>query len=163
MALKKENMIKQTAAALLVFLLLLSAVFVGKAWAGGHFKSMDALMQAGLEELQEVEGIGEVMAKRISDGLVEKQAYIQELRKEFQLSQLAPAPEGDTICFTGKSTRPRSEMHQAARDKGLVPVDAVTSTTKYLVVADPNSTSSKVVKARKMGVTILSEEQFWAL
>ncbi|MBR4220763.1 MAG: hypothetical protein IKR81_06380, partial [Victivallales bacterium] len=70
--------------------------------------------------------IGEVMAKRISDGLVEKQAYIQELRKEFQLSQLAPAPEGDTICFTGKSTRPRSEMHQAARDKGLVPVDAVT-------------------------------------
>ena len=43
MALKRENLIKQTAAALLVFLLLLSTVFVGKAWAGGHFKSMDAL------------------------------------------------------------------------------------------------------------------------
>ncbi|MBR4672929.1 MAG: hypothetical protein IKP00_00545 [Victivallales bacterium] len=116
-----------------------------------------------IAQLLRANGIGEVMAKRISEGLVEKQAYIQELRKEFELSQSAPAPEGDAICFTGKSTRPRSEMHQAAREKGLVPVDAVTSTTKYLVVADPNSTSSKVVKARKMGVTILSEEQFWAL
>lgn len=43
MAPNKENLIKQTATALLVFLLLLAAVFVGKAWAGGHFKSMDAL------------------------------------------------------------------------------------------------------------------------
>ncbi len=43
MALKKENMIKQTVTALLLLLLLLSAVFVGKAWAEGHFKSMDTL------------------------------------------------------------------------------------------------------------------------
>ena len=43
MALKKENMIKQAASALLILLLLLSAVFVGKAWAGGHFKSMETL------------------------------------------------------------------------------------------------------------------------
>ena len=40
MALKRENLIKQTAAALLVFLLLLSTVFVGKAWAGGHFNKI---------------------------------------------------------------------------------------------------------------------------
>ena len=38
-----DNMIKQTASALLMLLLLLSAVFVGKAWAGGHFKSMETL------------------------------------------------------------------------------------------------------------------------
>ena len=43
MALKKENVIKHLASAMLVFLLLLSAVFVGKAWIGGHFKSMDTL------------------------------------------------------------------------------------------------------------------------
>ena len=42
--------------------------FVGETSArllARHFKSMDALMGAGLEELQEVEGIGEVMAKSI--------------------------------------------------------------------------------------------------
>ena len=43
MALKKENVIKSSITATLVFLLLLSAVFVGKAWLGGHFKSMDTL------------------------------------------------------------------------------------------------------------------------
>ena len=40
---RKEEYIKNASTAALVFLLLLSTVFVGKAWAGGHFKSMDAL------------------------------------------------------------------------------------------------------------------------
>jgi uncharacterized membrane protein YdjX (TVP38/TMEM64 family) len=43
MALRKENLIKNLVTWLLVLLLALSAVFVGKAWAGGHFKFMDAL------------------------------------------------------------------------------------------------------------------------
>ena len=43
MTLKKEDMIRHMAVAMLVFLLLLSAAFVGKAWLGGHFKSMDSL------------------------------------------------------------------------------------------------------------------------
>ena len=43
MTLKKENVIRNMATAMLVFLLLLSAVFFGKAWVGGHFKSMDTL------------------------------------------------------------------------------------------------------------------------
>lgn len=43
MALKKENLIKHTSTALLVFLLLLSTVFIGKAWIGGHFASVDSL------------------------------------------------------------------------------------------------------------------------
>ena len=43
MALRREDWIKHAASAMLILLLLLSAVFVGKAWAGGHFKSMDTL------------------------------------------------------------------------------------------------------------------------
>lgn len=43
MTLRKENLIKNLVTWMLVLLLALSAVFVGKAWAGGHFKSMDAL------------------------------------------------------------------------------------------------------------------------
>ena len=43
MAIKKENVIRHLASAMLAFLLLLSATFVGKAWIGGHFKSIDTL------------------------------------------------------------------------------------------------------------------------
>lgn len=43
MALNKESLVKTTATALLVFFLLLTALFVGKAWLGGHFRSVDAL------------------------------------------------------------------------------------------------------------------------
>jgi NAD-dependent DNA ligase len=104
------------------------------------------------------------MARRIHDGIEKEQSYIHELLGEFNLKPSTPVGADDkTICFTGKSTRPRSEMHQAAREKGLVPVDTVTSATTYLVVADPSSTSSKILKAKKMGVTILSEEAFWSM
>ena len=43
MEFKKENLIKHTAMCLLMFLLLLSAMFVGSGWIGGHFKSMETL------------------------------------------------------------------------------------------------------------------------
>ena len=43
MELKKEKLVKHTAICLLMFLLLLSAMFVGSGWIGGHFKSMETL------------------------------------------------------------------------------------------------------------------------
>lgn len=42
MVIKKEKLIKNAVAGLMAFLLLLSAAFVMKAWAGGHFSSKDA-------------------------------------------------------------------------------------------------------------------------
>ena len=43
MELKKEKLVKHTAICLLMFLLLPSRLFVGSAWIGGHFKSMETL------------------------------------------------------------------------------------------------------------------------
>ena len=43
MELKKEKLVKHTAICLLMFLLLLSILFFGSAWIGGHFKSMETL------------------------------------------------------------------------------------------------------------------------
>ena len=43
MVLKKEDLIRRMAVVMLIFLLLLSVAFVGKAWLGGHFKSKDTL------------------------------------------------------------------------------------------------------------------------
>ena len=88
-----------------------------------------------------------------------------QLVNDFSFTKSEPvvANSKGTICFTGKSTRPRSEMHQAAIEKGYTPVDSVGKGLSILVLADVNSTSSKAVKARKMGVTLMSEEEFWGL
>lgn len=117
-------------------------------------------------QLMEVNGIGGVMAEKVSKGLRESREYIHELLKEFSFKEenkTENEASKRTICFTGKSTRPRSEMHKAAIEKGYTPVDSVGKGLAILVLADVNSTSSKAVKARKLGIRLMSEDEFWNL
>jgi DNA ligase (NAD+) len=65
-----------------------------------------------------------------------------------------------TICFTGKMEYKRSEMEEIAKKKGLIPIDKVDKTLNILVCADPNSGSSKLQKATKLGIKIISVEEF---
>jgi DNA ligase (NAD+) len=67
-----------------------------------------------------------------------------------------------TICFTGKMSAPRSELESYARSKGYQPVSTVTKELSLLVVPDveQGDESSKLVKARRYGIQIVTESQF---
>lgn len=65
-----------------------------------------------------------------------------------------------TICFTGKMEHKRSEMEEIAKKYGLTPVDHVDKNLNILVCADPNSGSSKMQKAIKFGIKVISEKDF---
>ena len=52
-------------------------------------------------------------------------------------------------------------MTLKAKEKGFVPVDSVNKDLTILVVADINSTSSKTTKAKKLGIKIISEQEFF--
>lgn len=66
---------------------------------------------------------------------------------------------GKSFCFTGAMEKPRKELEQMVEDNGGQ-VRSVSKELKYLVIADPKSTSSKAVKARKLGVELISEADF---
>lgn len=68
--------------------------------------------------------------------------------------------EGETICFTGKSPKPRSEMGRLAEVAGASVVNSISNKTTILVIADVSSTSSKVVKARELGIKLISPQDF---
>jgi DNA ligase (NAD+) len=67
---------------------------------------------------------------------------------------------GETICFTGKSPKPRPEMNSLAKAAGASVVSSVGSSTTILVIADINSISSKAIKARELGIKLMSPEDF---
>ncbi|SDM17926.1 DNA polymerase-3 subunit epsilon [Geodermatophilus siccatus] len=75
-------------------------------------------------------------------------------------SLVAFAP-GDRIVFTGAMSRTRAELEGAARAAGLFPTSSVSSKTDVLVCADPHSQSGKAMKARSLGVRVVSEAVFW--
>jgi DNA ligase (NAD+) len=67
---------------------------------------------------------------------------------------------GQSFCFTGKSTLPRKELETLVTDNGGVVKSSAGKGVTYLVIADPDSTSTKAVAARKAGVSCISEEAF---
>lgn len=79
-----------------------------------------------------------------------------------------PIAMGTTVCFSGEAfidgkPVPRRELEAMARAIGLKPVAAVTKRGCGLLVADPDSHSTKARNARKWGIPILAPERFWSL
>jgi DNA ligase (NAD+) len=74
-------------------------------------------------------------------------------------------PELQTLCISGKlpSGKKKNDYQEPLERVGIRLVDDVKDGLGYLVLADPDSTSSKAQKARKLGVQLLSEEQLIAL
>ena len=147
--------------------------FVGETSArllARHFKSMDALMAAGLDELQEVEGIGEVMAKSIISYFHNEQnrEIVERLRGyglQFELSQEQTAAQSDKLA--GQSVvisgvfqhHSRDEYKLMIEQNGGKNVGSISSKTSF-ILAGENMGPSKLQKAEKLGIRIVSEDEF---
>ena len=147
--------------------------FVGETSArllARHFKSMDALMEAGLDELQEVEGIGGVMAASIVGYFHDAQnrAIVERLRGyglQFSLSaeQTAAASDrlaGQSIVISGVfQHHSRDEYKLIIEQHGGKNVGSISGKTSFILAGD-NMGPSKLEKARKLGIRIVGEEEF---
>ncbi len=138
-----------------------------------HFKSMDALMAAGLEELQEVEGIGEVMAKSIIGYFHNEQnrQIVERLRgyglqfalSEEQTAQQSDKLAGQSIVISGVFTHhSRDEYKLIIEQNGGKNVGSISSKTSFILAGD-NMGPSKLEKAQKLGIRIMNEDEFLAL
>ena len=147
--------------------------FVGETSArllARHFKNIDALMSAGLEELQEIEGIGEVMAKSIITYFHDEQnrEIVERLRgyglqmalSEDQTTAASDKLAGLSIVISGVfAHHSRDEYKAIIEQNGGKNVGSISGKTSF-ILAGENMGPSKLQKAEKLGITILSEEEF---
>jgi len=147
--------------------------FVGETSArllARHFKTMDALMSAGLEELQEVEGIGEVMAKSIVDYFRndENRRIVERLRGyglQFELSAEQTAAQsyklaGQSVVISGVfQHHSRDEYKLIIEQNGGKNVGSISGKTSF-ILAGENMGPSKLEKAQKLGIKIVNEDEF---
>ena len=147
--------------------------FVGETSArllARHFKTMDALMAATLQDLQEVEGIGEVMAKSIIGYFHNEQnrTIVERLRSyglQFALSaeQTAAASDklaGQSIVISGVfAHHSRDEYKLIIEQNGGKNVGSISGKTSFILAGD-NMGPSKLQKAEKLGIKIVNEDEF---
>jgi len=118
--------------------------------------SLDELVKANADDLMKVPSIGFEKAHIIEAGLKEKQTEIELLQRIIHVNSASNSNSLPTICFTGKMDKPRSYYEQMARDKGWIPVDKVTESLELLVAADTSDNTTKLMRAKKLGVSISS-------
>jgi DNA ligase (NAD+) len=149
----------------------LGILHVGEAAArklSEHFRNMDALTAASVEELQKVEDVGPVMAASIHDFFrnPRNQQVIAKLKRaglnpthHSPLTTHAGPFAGKTVVVTGALEKfSRAETQEALRKAGASVTDSVSKKTDFLVVG--TDAGSKLDKARKLGVKTLTEAEF---
>ena len=148
--------------------------FVGETTAkylAEHFRSLDAVMKATREELTEADEVG----GRIADAIIEyfadekNLAIIRRLRDagvKFEAEARELASEslaGKSFVISGKfSNHSRDELKELIEIHGGRNLAAVSANVDYIVAGD-NMGPAKLRKAEKLGVKIISEEEFIAM
>jgi DNA ligase (NAD+) len=137
-----------------------------------HFGSIDALHEADPEAIEEVEGVGPIMAVQIAESLQDEAtwALVEKLKhKGLKLEadaaerrQSGGPLEGKTVVLTG--TLPELTREEAAalvKAAGGKVTSSVSKKTDYVVAGD--NPGSKLAKAERFGTAILDEAALQAL
>lgn len=147
--------------------------FVGETSAkliARHFKNMDALMEATEEELKDVDGIGDVIARSVVDYFAsEKNRMIVERLKKYglQMSVVSSSEDngsdklaGMNIVISGVFANHTRDEYKAMIEKhGGKNVSSISSKTTF-VLAGEKMGPSKLQKAESLGVKIVDENTF---
>ena len=129
----------------------------------------EKMMRATVEELTDIQGVGEVIARTFVDYFA-KEAHRDLLKRLLEEVQIQPEEgtwtaqifESMNFVITGSVEHfaNRREVKEIIEARGGKVTGSVTGKTNYLINNDVDSTSSKNKKARELGIPIISEVQF---
>ena len=150
--------------------------FVGETSArvlARHFKSMDALMEARLDELLEVEGVGRVIAESIiryfrnpdNRTIVERlRGYGLQMALATSSSQgVTDRLKGQNIVISGVFEHYNRDQYKALIEQhGGKNVGSISSKTSF-ILAGVNMGPAKLQKAEQLGIKVMSEDEFLRL
>ena len=134
-----------------------------------HFRSMDALIASTPDELQRISDVGEVVGQSIHGFFQEpaNRKVVARLEKAgLRMVEEGPAPGAadesspfhGTWVVTGTLSQPRDEIAEEILSRGGRVSGSVSKKTRYLLAGE--EAGSKLEKAKKLGVKILTEAEF---
>ena len=144
--------------------------YVGKKTAkilAMHYKDLDSLQEASFDELKNINDVGDMIAKSIVDyfsdeknistinSLKDLGVNTKYLGKEINTESKV---SGKTFVITGTLSKPRDEYKEVLESLGANVTGSVTKKTDYVLLGE--NPGSKYDKAKELGITIISEEEY---
>jgi DNA ligase (NAD+) len=156
------------------FLVGLSISQVGEETAidlAKYFGSIEKLREASFDSLQSLDGVGPIVAQAMVDWFADKsnKKVLDNLLKQVQIQKPLASAQGESKKLSGKSFVITGTLSGMSRDEAKDKVralggdvsESVSSKTSYLVAGE--NAGSKLEKAQKLGVKVLSEKEFLGL
>ncbi len=135
------------------------------------YRSLDVLMDSTAEELEAVDEVGPIIAESIVSffGSKENRDTIRRCLSGGVFLSVPETPEktdlavrGKTFVFTGKLEQfTRQDGEEMVRNLGGRAAKSVSSKTDFIIAG--TGAGSKLIKARKLNITVLNEDEFLAL
>jgi len=131
-----------------------------------NFKKLKAVIHladvfSAAQELMAIDGIADVTAAKIIGGLKTMGPMIERLTQVIDVLDVQEATgklAGKTFLITGTLSEPRKVFEKLIADNGGSVASGVSKNLGYLIVGE--DAGSKLDKAKKLGITILNEQQF---
>ena len=154
-------------------ILALGIKFVGKGTAeviAAHAKTLEAFVNLQEEEIVDLEGVGEKVARSVIEYL-DHPAHIQEIETLEELGVQPRVPKvatnsehpffGKTFVLTGSlENYTRTEAGSLVKERGGKVSSSVSAKTDFLLYGE--EAGSKLKKAQKLGVALMTEDEFTA-
>ncbi len=137
------------------------------------YKTIDAIAEANLEDLEAIKGIGEVVGRSIYDwfNLKENKKLIERLTKHLTITnpEFALGQKKEKLPLAGKTFVLTGTMESMSRDEAKAKIrllggdvsSSVSKNTSYVVAGE--EAGSKLEKANELGVKVLTEAEFLTL
>ena len=125
-----------------------------------HFKEFQRLRSASLDDLLQLDSIGEVVAKNIIEFFKNDPVGIDDLLDQIEIKNYVASADshldGVRIVITGSFTEfSRDELKDIIKSKGGIPSSSVSANTNYLLYGE--KAGSKFKKATELGVELVDE------
>lgn len=125
-----------------------------------HFKEFQSLRSASLDDLLQLDSIGEVVAKNIIEFFKNDPVGIDDLLDQIEIENYIASADshldGVRIAITGSFTEfSRDELKDIIKSKGGIPSSSVSANTNYLLYGE--KAGSKFKKATELGVELVDE------
>jgi DNA ligase (NAD+) len=133
------------------------------------YNTLEKIQALTIEQMLMIEGFAEKSSADILKSLNEKKDLIKKIvqagvRVRADEINTGEGPlKGSKFCITGELSSPRAEIEKIIKKNGGVMVSSVSKNTSYLLTNEEESTSSKFVKAKSLGVPIINEEKLMKL
>lgn len=132
-----------------------------------HFKTLDNIINAEMDEIVEIDDIGDIMAENIFN-FFKEEYNLNEINKLFESGVKIKEENKEivennnflnkTFVITGTLSRPRNEFENLIENLGGKVAGSVSKKTDYVLAGE--NAGSKLDKAKELGVKILTEEEF---